>query len=102
MLRTSKASMHINTRGSDVIVFFRICTISGTRRLRPPNSFLAFRKASRIYPGIPPLLESCLRMAPNIFVVDCSCWARKSQSLVLIGGGVFTLWPRKDNRKEKG
>ena len=78
-VHSSKASMHINSRSRDVMVFFSVATISESWRPRPPNSFLAFRKTFRVCSGIPPLLASCLSIAPNIFVVDCSCWEWKSQ-----------------------
>ena len=76
---SSKPSMHINSRRRDVMVFLNIFTMSGSWRHWPPNSFLAFWKAFRVCSGIPPLLASCLSMAPNIFVVVCSCWEWKSQ-----------------------
>jgi len=78
-VHSSKASTHINSRGNDAMAFFSISTMSGSRRPWPPNSFLASRKASRVCSGIPPLLASCLSMAPNIFVADCSCCEWKSQ-----------------------
>ena len=78
-VHSSNASMQINSRGRDVMAFFSISTMSGSRGPRPPNSFLASWKAFRVCSGILPLLVSCLRIAPSIFVVDCSRWARKSQ-----------------------
>ena len=78
-VHSSSASMHINSRGRDVMAFFSISTMSGSRGPRSPNSFLASWKAFRVCSGVLPLLVSCLKIAPSILVVDCSRWARKSQ-----------------------
>ena len=64
-----KTCVNIATAGAH----FAICTISGSRRARPPNSIFAFQ-----IPCGRPLVLHLFRIAPMMTAV-CSSWSRKSQ-----------------------
>jgi len=69
----------VNTCGGDAVVVLINSNRSGSRGRGQPDSLLAVLKAYSTCSGISPLLTSCLRIAPSMFGVVCSCWARKSR-----------------------